>query len=182
MNILAIDLGKFNSMACFYDSETREHRFQLCKTERSYLATLLGSEHFDLIVMEACSCSGWVSDICDQLGLATLVCSTHEEAWRWRNVKRKTDRDDALKLARLGAGGELKPTYVPKSEMREYRGLIKYRKNLVNRINRLKNSIRALFVGRGVVIDRGVTLPRFFYACGLFYRSEVVTETSYQVK
>ena len=155
MNILAIDLGKFNSMVCFYNSETKEHRFQLCKTERNYLTTLLGSEHFDLVVMEACSCSGWVSDICDQLGLATLVCSTHEEAWRWRNVKRKTDRDDALKLARLGAGGELKPTYVPKSEMREYRGLIKYRKNLVNRINRLKNSTRALFVRRGITIDRG---------------------------
>ena len=143
MNILAIDLGKFNSMVCFYNSETKEHRFQLCKTERNYLTTLLGSEHFDLVVMEACSCSGWVSDICDQLGLATLVYSTHEEAWRWRNVKRKTDRDDALKLARLGAGGELKPTYVPKSEMREYRGLIKYRKNLVNRINRFFEELDA---------------------------------------
>lgn len=155
MNILAIDLGKFNSMACFYNSQTREHRFQLCKTERNYLTTLFKSEHFDLVVMEACSCSGWVSDICDELGLATLVCSTHEDAWRWRNVRRKTDRDDALKLARLAAGGELKPTYVPKPEMREYRGLIKHRKNTVNRVNRLKNSIRALFVRRGIVIDRG---------------------------
>ena len=53
MNILAIDLGKFNSMACFYNSQTREHRFQLCKTERNYLTTLFKSEHFDLVVMEA---------------------------------------------------------------------------------------------------------------------------------
>ena len=36
MNILAIDLGKFNSMVCFYNSDTKEHRFQLCKTERNF--------------------------------------------------------------------------------------------------------------------------------------------------
>jgi len=39
--------------------------------------------------------------------------------------------------------------------MRKYRGLIKYRKSMGNRINRMKNSIRALFVRRGIVIDRG---------------------------
>jgi len=82
MNIVAIDLGKFNSMACIYNSETKVHRFQLCKTERDYLTTLLKSEPIDLVVMEACSCSGWGSDICDELGLEKLVCSTHEEAWR----------------------------------------------------------------------------------------------------
>src|SRR5690606_28944111 len=30
-----------------------------------------------------------------------------EEAWKWSNVKRKTDKDDALKLARMAAMGEL---------------------------------------------------------------------------
>jgi hypothetical protein len=28
MNILAIDLGKFNSMYCFYNTDTNEYRFQ----------------------------------------------------------------------------------------------------------------------------------------------------------
>ena len=27
MNILAIDLGKFNSMCCFYDTKTRKYSF-----------------------------------------------------------------------------------------------------------------------------------------------------------
>jgi transposase len=39
--------------------------------------------------------------------------------------------------------------------MREYRGLIKYRKLLVGQENRLKNSIRALFNRRGISISRG---------------------------
>lgn len=154
-NILAIDLGKFNSMACFYNTESGEYRYQAVKTEREYLRTLLSKHPIDLVVMEACSCSGWVNDLCQELGLKTLVCSTHEEAWRWRNVKRKTDKDDALKLARLAAVGQLKATHVPSIETREYRGLIKYRKQLVGTENRLKNSIRAVFNRQGIVISRG---------------------------
>jgi transposase len=155
MNIVAIDLGKFNSMVCFFDSDTNEYRFQLVKTERGYLRTLLTNHPCDLVVMEACTASGHVSDLCGELGLKTLVCSTHEEAWRWRNTKRKTDRDDALKLARLAAMSQLKATHVPSPAMREYRGLIKYRKKLVGTENRLKNSIRALFHLRGIAISRG---------------------------
>ena len=53
--------------------------------------------------MEACGPSGWINDLCLELGLKTLVCSTNDEAWRWKNVKRKTDKDDALKLARMAS-------------------------------------------------------------------------------
>jgi len=37
MNIMAIDLGKFNSVVCFYDKTTREHRFETVSTERGLL-------------------------------------------------------------------------------------------------------------------------------------------------
>ena len=60
-----------------------------------------------------------------------------------------------MKLARLAAVGQLKPTHVPSIETREYRGLIKYRKQLVGSENRLKNSIRALFNRHGIAITRG---------------------------
>ena len=49
--------------------------------------------------------AGWVHDLCQELGILTLVCSTHEDAWRWRNVKRKTDKDDAIKLAQILESG-----------------------------------------------------------------------------
>ena len=101
MIILAIDLGKFNSMCCFFDTRTQEHRFWPAATTRQYLATVLAEHDVDLVVMKACGPSGWVSDLCRQRGIEVLVCSTNEEAWRWKNVKRKTDKDDALKLARL---------------------------------------------------------------------------------
>ena len=58
--------------------------------------------------MEACGPSGWINDLASSHGLKTLVCSTNEDAWKWSNVKRKTDKDDALKLARMAAMNELK--------------------------------------------------------------------------
>ena len=35
--ILAIDLGKFNSMCCFFDPGSQESRFQTVPTNRGYL-------------------------------------------------------------------------------------------------------------------------------------------------
>ena len=143
MNILAIDLGKFNSMCCFFDTETQKCRFQTAATTRQYLTAVLKHHEIDLVVMEACGPSGWINDLCQEHGIKALVCSTNEEAWKWKNVKRKTDKDDALKLARLAMMRQLIPVHVPKHQVREHRTLIKYRKKLVGRINQIKNSIRA---------------------------------------
>ena len=58
MIILAIDLGKFNSMCCFFDTETQQHSFWNAATTRAYLATVLKTHQIDLVVMEACGPSG----------------------------------------------------------------------------------------------------------------------------
>jgi transposase len=155
MNIIAIDLGKFNSMVCFYDSDTRKHSFANATTEKSYFRSLLTNHLVDLVVVEACGPSGWVNDLCLELKIPAIVCSTHEEAWLFKNVKRKTDKDDALKLARMASLGHLKATHVPNTEMREQRRLITYRKKIVNRINRNKNTIRAIFSNQGQQISGG---------------------------
>jgi len=155
MNILALDLGKFNSMCCFYDTDAQKYRFQAVATTRPYLTAVFTHHKIDLVVMEACGPSGWINDLCQEFGLKTLVCSTNDEAWRWKNVKRKTDKDDSLKLARMAMMRQLTPVHVPSHTVREHRTLIKYRKKLVGRINRIKNSIRGLFACRGIEIDRG---------------------------
>ena len=128
--ILAIDLGKFNSMCCFYDPQSQQARFQTVPTDRGYLRSFLGAQNVGLVVFEACGPSGWLHDLCQELGLATLVCSTNEEAWQWKNVKRKTDKDDALKLAHMANLKSLKPVHIPSPKMREFRTLVKHRKSL----------------------------------------------------
>ena len=86
MNILAIDLGKFNSMCCFFNTKTQEYSFWPAATTRVYMQTVLKTNPIDLVVMEACGPSGWMHDLCEELKLETLVCSTNEEAWLWKNV------------------------------------------------------------------------------------------------
>lgn len=155
MKILALDLGKFNTMCCFFDTKTRKHSFLNAPTERNYLNTLFKNHKVDIVVMEACGPSGWINDLAISHGLKTLVCSTNEDAWKWSNVKRKTDKDDALKLARMAAMNELKAVHMPSETHREFRSLVKYRKTLDHRINKMKCTIRAWFVNHGISIDTG---------------------------
>jgi transposase len=155
MKILALDLGKFNTMCCFFDTETRKHTFLNATTDRVYLTTVFKKHTIDLVVMEACGPSGWINDLATSLGLKTLVCSTNEDAWRWSNVKRKTDKDDALKLARMASMNELKAVHMPSEAHREFRSLVKYRKTLDYRVCKTKCTIRAWFVNHGISIEKG---------------------------
>ena len=41
MIIMAIDLGKYKSMVCYYNTETQEYTFETVTTERAYFLTLL---------------------------------------------------------------------------------------------------------------------------------------------
>ena len=39
MKILALDLGKFNSVSCLYNTKTQATEFWICATNRPYLRT-----------------------------------------------------------------------------------------------------------------------------------------------
>ncbi len=155
MLILSMDLGKFKTVCCYYETTTREYRFVTIETKRNHVENLFSLEKTDLVVMEACGPSGWISDICHEKKLKTIVCSTNDEAWAWKNTKRKTDRDDALKLAKMAMMGMLTSVHVPQPQIREQRAIIKYRKTLDQRVNRIKNGIRSLFANHGIEIDTG---------------------------
>jgi transposase len=77
------------------------------------------------------------------------------EAWSGRKIQRKTDRDDALKLARMAAMGELPTVPMPSREARQYRGLVKYRDRLVGRRTAIQNHIRAVCQAQGILLPTG---------------------------
>ena len=106
-------------------------------------------------MIESCRLAGWVHDVCTAEGYKLLVCNPNQEAWKWKHVKRKTDRDDALKLAKLAALEQLVPVYIPCRQQREYRRLVKYRQVVLGRINRVQNNIRSIFAQRGMEMMRG---------------------------
>jgi len=155
MRILAIDLGKFKSVSCFFDTEANTTEYWTLTTDRQYLLTLLKQYRPDLVVFEACSVAAWVHDVCVEHGCRVLVCNPHQEAWKWKNVKRKTDKDDALKLAKLAALHQLVPVHIPAVQTREHRWLVKYRKTIVGRINRVQNNVRAIFVQHALPLAGG---------------------------
>jgi transposase len=155
MKILALDLGKFKSVSCCFDTQQNNTEYWTLSTDRHYLTKVLQNYQPQLVVIEACSMAAWVHDLCRELGFEILVCNPNQEAWRWKNVKRKTDRDDALKLAKLAALGQLAPVHIPAVATREHRWLVKYRKTVVGRLNRVQNIIRALYAQHGLSLPVG---------------------------
>jgi len=158
--VLAIDLGKFNSVACLYDPKTAEHRFislaNTPQTVHDLLAEHAGDDpSFTLVVFETCDCCGWVYDIARALGFAVAVANPSHEAWRWKRVKRKTDRDDALKLCQMAAMKQLPVVHMPDPIQRQKRRLVHHRRVLVQRQTEIKNFLRSIFSQQGIELPRG---------------------------
>ena len=84
--ILVIALGKYKWVACTYDRATTAAEFRTFTTSRAEVERL---------VRTACP--------------AVVVI----EAWKYKHARRKTDRDDALRLAQLEALGQLPEVVVP---------------------------------------------------------------------
>ena len=103
MKILALDLGKFKTAACHYDRDTGESTFETIRTGQDIFRTLIENAGADVVVFETCTPAGWVADLCEELDQPFFVANPSGEAWKWSKIKRKTDRDDALKMARLTA-------------------------------------------------------------------------------
>ena len=148
--ILALDLGKFKSVACRYDAVTGTHAFQTIATTPPAVHDLLIDVSPQLLVIEACGVCGWIADLAGSLSVEVRVANTLGEAWKWKKVKRKTDRDDALKLAKLAATDQLPVVHVPELSVRQHRSLIKYRHALVDRRTGIKNTIRSLLDAQGL--------------------------------
>jgi len=153
--ILAIDLGKFKSVACDYDPATGTHAFTTIPTRPQDFHDLLTERTPDRLVIEIGSSAGWVKDLAEALGIDVQIANPNHEAWRWKNVKRKTDKDDALKLAQLSAMDQLPTIQLPCAKVRQWRSLITYRWTLVGRRTAIKNSIRAVLDRQGLTHHSG---------------------------
>lgn len=155
MNILALDLGKYKTVFCDYNSVNGEHEFGKVKTTPQTIHDLIVEKQPQRVVLEVCSIAGWVVDIARALGKETETANTTHDAWRWKNVKKKNDKEDALKLAKLSAMNQLPTVHIPNKQVREKRALITYRQRLVKYRKGIKNAIRAIFSKEGIT-----TIPK----------------------
>ena len=160
LRIIALDLGKFKTVACVMNAADRGHVFETIEMSPQAVHDLLARHatadpRDTRVVLETCDCAGWVHDVCVSLGLLAVVVAANSEAWKWQRVKRKTDRDDALKLARLALLDQLTAVYVPDPARRQVRRLILHRRSVVSRRTQSRNTVRSIFSQQGIALARG---------------------------
>ena len=150
--ILGLDLGKFKSVCCSIDVATWSQSFETIQTTPQVLHDFLarhiaGADPAGVwLVIETCDTAGWVHDLATSLGVrCTVIHTVGDERWRWNKVKRKTDKDDALKLARLALLEELPPAvHMPAPAQRQKRRLIVHRRSVVTRRTQSRNAVRSM--------------------------------------
>jgi transposase len=167
--IIALDLGKFNTVSCQRVVGAADYAFDRIVTSpqtfHDWLIKHTGEDPSrTLVVFETCDIAGWVHDLATALGFAVAVANTAHEAWKWKRVKRKTDRDDALKMVKLAINGDLPTVHMPSPQQRQKRRLMHHRRTLVERRTSIKNAIRAIFNQQGLALPRGTVL---WHAAGL---------------
>jgi transposase len=162
--MLARDLGEFKSVACAYDRATAQAHCDTLTTCRAELLRLFERHRPAVVVIAACTLAGWVYDLCAERGLPCKGANTASEAWKCKHTKRKTAKDDALRLAQLEALGQLPTVTIPPPQTRQWRSLIAYRQTLVGRRGAVQNRRRALLLGQGLPAPRG---PRAWTELGL---------------
>ena len=159
--IIALDLGKFKTVACVMDTSSRTHAFETIAMSPANVHDLIvrhvtAPEPADtLVVFETCDTAGWVHDIAAATGTTIIVVNANDERWRWRRVKRKTDRDDALKLARLALLDQLGAVHMPDPPARQRRRLMLHRRSVVSRRTQSRNAVRAIFNQQGLPLAKG---------------------------
>lgn len=159
--ILGLDLGKFKSASCAVDVATRTQAFETLATTPDTLHDLLAKHAGGadpagvLLVIETCDSAGWVHDVAVALGVRVTVVNANDERWRWRRVKRKTDRDDALKLARMALIERLPEPAVHVPAERQRRRLMRHRRSVVTHRTRGRNTIRSIYSRQGLPLAKG---------------------------
>ena len=165
--ILAIDLGKFNSVLCDYVPITHRHSFETVQTTPQAMHDLLGAGCRRMRIDRR----RW---LCSRPAIARAGCTTFASrwAWRWRSptrptrrgsgerVKRKTDRDDAFKMVRMAVRNELPTVHMPDPTQRQRRRLIQHRRSIVQRRTMTKNGIRSIYSQQGLQLPAGTSAGR----------------------
>src|SRR5262245_39906521 len=91
-SILAIDLGKYKSVACADRAGGPEPAFQAVASTPEAFLRPCQKHRPDVVVVVACLLAGWVHDLRVGAGFRCKVANTASDAWKFKHSKRKTDR------------------------------------------------------------------------------------------
>ena len=143
LQTIGLDLGDTRSTLCVVDLQGQIVEEKSVSTTREAL-TLRFRRPRARVVMEACGQSNWISALIEELGHEVYVVNPRQLHLITRSVK-KTDRNDARLLARLGRAdiGLLQPTHRRGLDCQAARTVLNARRALVQTRTRLVNTIRS---------------------------------------
>lgn len=87
-------------------------------------------------------------------GIDCIVVHAADVPGSDKEKKNKTDKVDAVRLARHHAAGLLKGIHVPDEQLQKERNLIRLRKRILGDLNRSKNRLKSLLKFEGICIPK----------------------------
>lgn len=152
MHYIGMDVHSKVTMICVLDEmgkTVREMKVRGDLREVVGVAARIREELGQVKVCYEASCGyGWLYDRLTGLGCRVQVAHPGKTRLIFR-TKRKNDRIDAEKLAKLVYLDEVPLAYVPAAECRDWRSLIEYRQQLIASRVAAKNRLRALLRRNG---------------------------------
>jgi transposase len=100
------------------------------------------------LTFEVSGQAGFLYDSLIDCADTITVSNPSKMTWIYRTAI-KNDRIDARKQAVLLSIGEIPRVHMPSVEVRQWRGVILHRRNLVNKVTEVKNRIRAVLKSQG---------------------------------
>jgi transposase len=156
MYYVGLDVHYRTSTYCILNHHGREVK---CQTMRGHWPKLL--EHLAMIegpwtiCFEATCGYGYLHRELSRLARRVLVAHPGQLRLIFR-AKRKNDRVDARKLAKLLYLDEVPEAYVPSEDVQSWRELIEHRRRVVDGQTTCKNAIRSLLRSHGVLPPKGL--------------------------
>jgi transposase len=101
------------------------------------------------VCFEASCGYGWLYGKLRKIAARVVVANPKQIRWIFRS-RRKNDRIDAEKLAKLLYLGEVPTVHVPDVEVQDWRGMIAFRRRMVAKRSAAKTALRALLRDCGI--------------------------------
>lgn len=144
MWFVGMDVHLKTTSVCILDGHGRKVKAFTVRGPWKKVVDVLREIHRPFAVCYEASCGyGWLYDRLRPLAAKVVVAHPGQLRLIFRS-KRKNDRIDAERLAKLLYLDEVPPAYVPSLDVRSWRAMIEHRQRLMAGRVRTKNSLRAL--------------------------------------
>jgi transposase len=154
MQYIGLDAHKNQWTICVLDANGKKVMTRtILGTWKDLLAALKLIDGEWTICFEATCGAGFLSDQLKTVATKVVVANPGKLRLIFA-TKRKNDRLDAEKLAKLLLLDLVPPVHIPKPDVRAWRSLIEYRRKLMGQRTTIKNRLRALLRGVGKLAPR----------------------------